>query len=737
LPLEKGSLQFTIESRILRELGERLVKQPEVALVELIKNAYDADARVCKVHYQKGKCITVSDDGHGMTLAEFKSGWMRIGTSSKAEERLSRNFRRAITGEKGIGRFAVRFLGSALHLRSVARDPGRGYTTILTANFNWPEFDRTTDLNLVRVPYVLDRAAPTEPLGVTLRIEKLRETAAIDFRAVRTSSISVVTPFQSLLTSDDLPRKRSRSRLDADTGFSLEIEPAPEGEDTDLAAAILQHAVLRAVLRLRDHRLSLVVYRRGSSIPLLRINDQYKSTVKTLYADIRFFPQRKGTFANLPVDGRTAKGWVRSHSGVAVFDRAFRIMPYGTQSDDWLGLAADTARRARDPRSTIARKHFPMDEPTRVSTQLNYMLRLPYPEQLIGIVQVASRRSGLDGRADEGLIPAADREGFIGNKAFRQLQDVVRGAVEAIASADRELQLRTERAATRARLRALRAEAKAAIKQIRADERIPLEARQRIIEHIAAAQKSVEEHEQRSREIESRLETMSLLGVVAGFMTHEFGVALDALQKSEETLRGLARKDSLFAPAQRTIAQNIAALREFARYVKGYVIGAQDRPHRPYEARPRLQQVRKIFEKYASQRGVNVEVEVDPRLEAPLVPVSLYSGVALNLYTNALKAVIAAPVGERRIVFRAWNEEAWHYLEVSDSGIGIPTAIRERIFDPLFSTTATSRDPLGSGMGLGLSLVKRGVESFGGRVEVVAPVNGFNTTVRVRLPLKE
>ncbi|MFP3354889.1 hypothetical protein R0K04_26410, partial [Pseudoalteromonas sp. SIMBA_153] len=49
--LEEGEIPFSIESRIVRELGERLVKRPEVALLELIKNAHDADAATCTVDY--------------------------------------------------------------------------------------------------------------------------------------------------------------------------------------------------------------------------------------------------------------------------------------------------------------------------------------------------------------------------------------------------------------------------------------------------------------------------------------------------------------------------------------------------------------------------------------------------------------------------------------------------------------------------------------------------------------
>lgn len=121
---------------------------------------------------------------------------------------------------------------------------------------------------------------------------------------------------------------------------------------------------------------------------------------------------------------------------------------------------------------------------------------------------------------------------------------------------------------------------------------------------------------------------------------------------------------------------------------------------------------------------------------APLVPASLYNGIALNLYTNALKAV-TAKVGTSQgvIAFRAWNDSRWHNLEVSDTGIGIASALKDRVFDPLFSTTESRNDPLGSGMGLGLALVKRGVEAFGGNAELVSPPPDFTTCVRVRLPI--
>jgi signal transduction histidine kinase len=741
--LDSGVLSFTIESRILRELGERLVKQPEVALLELVKNAYDADSTECELLHEPPGRIVVSDNGHGMTLEEFKNGWMRIGTSAKEGTPKSRDFGRVITGEKGIGRFAVRFLGRALQLESIAFDRARETRTLLTAHFDWPKFDRTEDLGKISVPYELRNADETAQTGTRLQITELRPNAqSIDLKSVRTASLGIVTPFQSLLRRHEAASPSSRSSIpkeQQDPGFRVRIGAAQdEGDDGDLASMVLDSFVLRAVVDLKADRLHLAVYRNGTKKASLEIKDRYESSIGPVYADIRFFPWRKGTFAGLGVDGRRAANWVKDRSGVAVFDRTFRVHPYGMVSDDWLSLSADTARRARDPRSSIAKKHFPMDEETRKSTRLNYMLRLPYPQQLVGIVQVEGGRTQDEATGERGLIPAADREGFLNNESYQHLWDLIRGAVEAIASADRELQREQEREAQRETLRALRKETRAAIREIEANRDIPTVDKSRIISRLAQTELLAQTYDEQSRQREAALEVMSLLGVVAGFMTHEFGVALDELGKAQKQLSKLSRRDAGLKEASEAISGRLDKLKEFVAYSQGYIRGASERPKDPYPVRPRIRQVIRVFGNYASSRNITVELNVERDTMAPLVPVSLYNGIALNLFTNSLKAV-TAKLGndERRIAFRAWNEPRNHVLEVSDTGIGIPTALRNRIFEPLFTTTSSNHGPLGSGMGLGLSLVKRGVEAYGGRVAVTDPPAGYTTCVRVRIPMEE
>ena len=145
--IKQGKIHFQSEARLLQELGERLVASPEVALIELIKNSYDADASKCTIAAPNLHTLSITDDGLGMTYSDFEGKWMRIATGSKQIDRLSKKYRRKMTGAKGIGRFAARFLGKELHLESVAFDPKEKCKTRIIADFCWENFDSKYSVN--------------------------------------------------------------------------------------------------------------------------------------------------------------------------------------------------------------------------------------------------------------------------------------------------------------------------------------------------------------------------------------------------------------------------------------------------------------------------------------------------------------------------------------------------------------------------------------------------------------
>lgn len=81
---ETRTFQFAVDSALLGELGEKLVSTVHVALAELVKNSYDADATEVQVSIvpdsARAPRITVRDDGNGMSLDEVRTYWMKIGT---------------------------------------------------------------------------------------------------------------------------------------------------------------------------------------------------------------------------------------------------------------------------------------------------------------------------------------------------------------------------------------------------------------------------------------------------------------------------------------------------------------------------------------------------------------------------------------------------------------------------------------------------------------------------------
>lgn len=732
--LRKGSLSFSVQTRILKELGERLVKQPEVALLELVKNAYDADARTCVVNHGAPDAISVVDDGTGITLEAFEKGWMSIGSSAKASTVTTPMYGRRVTGEKGIGRFAVRFLGRHLRVSSVADDPGRGRRTQLDVEFDWTEVDQAERLGQVKVPYRLTAAPPGTRTGTSLYIDQLREgVGGTNWNQVRTGSVPILSPLAFIRRSDVDPV----AGTGRDPGFSLRIVPGGKTDDElggDTAAAILESYVLRADLSLTGTRLQVRIYRRGVETPVLEVVDTMEADdLGDVSAEIRFIPRRSGTLAGVPLDGRRAYSWVRENSGVAIFDRAFRVSPYGFQGDDWLKLGADAVRNARDPSSSITRKHFRMTDAVRREPSQNWMIRLPEPSQVIGIVNVEGRRNAGD---NKGLIAAADREGFVDNTAYRQLVDIVRGAVEMIAVADRELEQAQQRQLTAQRIAKARAETRSAIEAVGSDPDIPPARKQQVIAILSDAQQRVEQAAASEKERERQLEVMSLLGVLAGFMTHEFGVALAELRLAHKQLKGLSCSSHEMAGHAERLGRSIKNLEEFSKYVRLYTGAARTQQSGEYPVRPRISQIVRMFEDYAEKRLIKVEIEADDGLKTPQLPLALYNGIVQNLFTNALKAVTAkAGKGRRVIALRAWNEKGFHHLQVLDTGVGVPAPLKERVFDPLFTTTDDTSDALGSGMGLGLSLVRRGAEVFGGKAALVDPPAGFATCVHVRFPL--
>jgi signal transduction histidine kinase len=142
-----------------------------------------------------------------------------------------------------------------------------------------------------------------------------------------------------------------------------------------------------------------------------------------------------------------------------------------------------------------------------------------------------------------------------------------------------------------------------------------------------------------------------------------------------------------------------------------------------------LEAVLEELEPLKQRVGAEVTLEIEPGIVAACEP-SLLHVVILNLLSNAFKFLAGQP--RRRVRIRASAVGRQAVLEVSDTGPGIPPALRERIFEPFFR----AEDARAPGSGIGLATVRRIVDARSGSIEVQSAV-GQGTQVCVRLPRVE
>src|SRR5438552_13073775 len=149
-PESEKAIPFEVDASVVFQLGENLISDEVQAVLELIKNAYDADASVVEVTIDaagetggKGNLpsIRVSDNGTGMTEGDIRHGWLNISASLKRELKRKGGTTpggRTPLGDKGLGRLSTQRLGDDLQITTRPR----GLRTEYEVSFSWSAFER-------------------------------------------------------------------------------------------------------------------------------------------------------------------------------------------------------------------------------------------------------------------------------------------------------------------------------------------------------------------------------------------------------------------------------------------------------------------------------------------------------------------------------------------------------------------------------------------------------------------
>jgi signal transduction histidine kinase len=672
-----GKVAFQPGARLLKLIGSELISDEVLAVIELVKNAHDADASVVQINFssittENGE-ITISDDGSGMTLDTILHHWMvPAGTTRRDANKFSARGRRML-GEKGVGRFATDKLARRLELISRTR----GSATEVRAVFDWDEFENDTRMLSEVMNHWEERSATTiKEHGTTLRLVGLRAFwSERMFRRLSTGLLRLRSPFQKK----------------EDFAIHLESDEYPQysGE--------LKHNLLEKA----PHKIEAVFD--GESNISVSLNET--SVVEHLWngsGELSCGPVRVRLFAfDLETESLSKVGsrlevraWLREWAGVSVYRDGFRVWPYGEPHDDWLRL---DQRRVNNP-----------------------VLRLSN-NQIVGFVEIAQDKN-------PELRDQTNREGLISNAALEDLRRLllfVFQMLEAERQTVRHPEEKKEPIPTKTQLRE-KDNVQQTVQRLidKAEPKMALELKklsQQLIERD-------ELHRAEVKQIATSYTELAALGQVTSGLSTSVRPVLEQLKVGYAALKGklMSKKIPELAESLKalevlvaTASNNLSALVPFE---------AGNSKKRTIDIISEMETTQSLLSPMLAASKVNLELTLPDMgvLRVDMRP-EIFQRLLHILASNAVDWMGRSKKREIKIVV----SESAGFCEIlfSDSGPGVSPKIVEKIFEPGFSRKE-------GGRGMGLTIARNIASAHGGQIEVVTDKRRHGANFKIILPRK-
>jgi signal transduction histidine kinase len=684
------AIPFRVQSHVLKLLGDELIGHDRLAVFELVKNAYDADATRVDVTLaldHNPPSIVVSDNGYGMSAETIEKAWLEIGTDSKRGKtaRARSPLGRLPLGEKGVGRLAVQKLGQQLKLTT--REKGQPEYQF---SINWAS--------------LIDSA---RYLGDGLRVEVDEYTSPQVFKSGAGTRVEIselhrlewsrreVRDLYRLVTSLSNPFKSSESFV-----VNLHL-PGREGEIEGLPTLqqMLEAAVWNFTFTLDETGVLDWAYeftpprfkglkpRRTSATEKLQLLEPEDDDLPLEAGrsrpkrDDRIFLEADGLSGIGPILGRfhafhrrdeilkasgapqQMKKWLDTQTGVRVYRDNIRVFNYGEPGEDWLGL---DARRINRPAGKLGTQSV--------------------------IAQVALALA-----SSSSLKEKTNREGFDENEAFRRLRRIVLSVFD---------RFHREHSGDRAEIdKALKGDDEPTPPVQDALEKLESLGKQHKLEkEVKPILQSIQQELKTFRDV---MVSSGLAGMNLALIFHEVVHSIDRVQRK---LQGAADPEE--------IRREIDHLRKLLDTFKPLL---QRDPPRKVAVEDLVERAAGMHEDRFERHGIVLSNWTsDPaqkRSFTQVLPRGLMVAALSNVIDNAIYWARYRRERDQRdtpgaiLILSHWDDESGGLVAVVDNGPGFQLP-HDQLGRPFFSTRA-------GGMGLGLFYCKTVMDSIGGKLDVI------------------
>lgn len=406
-------MTFKPRARLLLQLGDELIRNESIALLELVKNSYDADSTVVNVKMEnvdhRDGTIMVEDNGIGMDVNVIKRVWMEPGSTSKQEtlrgKRRTEKFGRTVLGEKGIGRFAVHKLGDSIEL--ITRKAGQQEVYL---KIDWTVFEESEYLE--DTPISVEERTPRiflgNKTGTRIIITKLRKPWNRGMvREVHRAWNALCSPFETpesfsiklnidknewlegIMKLEDIKEHalyKFNCIMEGSTITKFEYEFMPYPTMNKLRSRTLteKNELVKKLINIVDF----------DGLPV----DLNRYQIGTIIFEGYIFDRDPRILSLGVQDKKGFKEYLDTNGGIKVYRDGMRVYDYGEPGNDWLNL-------------DIRRVNVPT---VRISNNI--------------IIAAAS----LNRQQSYDLIEKTNREGFIENEAYNTFVDAILHALHVV-----------------------------------------------------------------------------------------------------------------------------------------------------------------------------------------------------------------------------------------------------------------------------------------------------------------
>lgn len=730
-------VHHSIDAKHVRNLGEQSVSSSVQAIIEIVKNSYDADATECTVHFHAKSSfedyvdiekIVIEDTGIGMIQSDIETKWMRLATDNKEQETFSPKYSRRVSGEKGMGHFATQKLGDVVRLISNPEiyegREGKEFankTLVLTTDWKQYQAGKTFD-EIDNDLEILDRENKDQH-GITIQITELKDKWTLaDIEQVQLNLGTMQTP--------KLLRKSMKNPFEPKVvphGFQLSKE--------EIESTVETYASYELQCSLKDSMVYYTIYKvdkktgdRNLAPELEKIKTKSKFPVgNQIFGNASFrlllYRGRVDQWAPGTVTNRKElDDQLTENCGIKIFNDGVRIMPYGEKGNDWLGLEARKVKRRADR--------------LRNEQVIGFVLltRENNPE----IKETTTRQALADNDAFKALknfvlLSIIELENYVSE--VKKQEDFKKGKENPSIKAESEIKQLTEF------LESLEIEAE--------------EKKERIsnLKNISSLMKKQEKQsEEEVEEITTNLEmyrNLASLGISALAFHHEIILPISRIEARQNKLLEKwnswdekKKIDYVTKSLQDiwTIDDLNTYIREFASLFKG--AKGTKRSREEIDIKESLENLKVGFENILKSHKINVNIIPGPGSFKNLyMNLASFESIILNLIGNSLRALLKVSRTKKQIKINYEKTATSLKLSVSDNGYGILEENFERVFEPFWTTYKGVHE---YGTGMGLTIVREIVgEDYDGSVEITKSVSEENhpgkgeTTILITIPLEK